>query len=243
MNAANSIESSARNNINYIDAKPVKVAVDCIIFGFDETEIKLLLMKRAIDPGKGMWSLLGGMLLEDESADEAASRVLTKRAGLQGVYMEQLQVFSKVDRDPAERIISVAYYSLIDIHLYEQQISHDYHAEWFSLSNLPEVIFDHSEMVRLARERLRHKATFQPLVFELLPSRFTLPQLQSLYESIFDVQLDKRNFRRKLLASGLLRQQKEKEKANSRKGAYYYKLNKRKHELQYNLFLTFIPHT
>ncbi len=217
------------------------VAVDCIIFGFDGTELKLLLIKRGFEPEKGRWSLMGGLMKRDETIDHAASRVLKELTGLENVYMEQLCTFGEVERDPVDRTLSVLYSSLIDINRYTQQINQDYHAEWFPLKKLPSLIFDHRDMVTLAQQKLRYKAAFHPIVFELLPEKFTLPQLQHLYEGIFDTLMDKRNFSRKVLSTGLLIKQKDKEKATSKRGAFYYKLDKRKYQTKFNAFLNFIP--
>ncbi|MGZ5246718.1 MAG: NUDIX hydrolase [Flavitalea sp.] len=217
------------------------VATDCIIFGFDGEELKLLLIKRGFEPEKGKWSLMGGFVQKQETFEEAAQRVLLQLTGLSGVYMEQLHSFSKIDRDPIERTVSVAYFALIDIHKYETQISAEFHAEWFSLSHLPELIFDHQEMVDMAKRKLRYKAALHPLLFELLPEKFTLPKLQSLYESVYETEFDKRNFSRKLLSTSLLVKQKEKERSTSKKGAYYYKLDKRKYQKNLQSFLNIIP--
>jgi ADP-ribose pyrophosphatase YjhB (NUDIX family) len=217
------------------------VAVDCIIFGFDGTELKLLLIKRGFEPEKGRWSLAGGLMKRDENIDLAASRVLKELTGLENVYMEQLYIFGEVERDPVDRTLSVVYSSLIDINRYTQQINQDYHAEWFPLKKLPSLIFDHRDMVALAQQKLRYKAAFHPIVFEMLPEKFTLPQLQHLYEGIFDTLMDKRNFSRKVLSTGLLVKQKDKEKATSKRGAFYYKLDKRKYQTKFNAFLNFIP--
>lgn len=217
------------------------VAVDCIIFGFDGTELKLLLIKRGFEPEKGRWSLMGGLMKRDENIDHAASRVLKELTGLENVYMEQISTFGEVERDPVDRTLSVLYSSLIDIKRYTQQINQDYHAEWFPLKRLPSLIFDHRDMVTLAQQKLRYKAAFHPIVFELLPEKFTLPQLQHLYEGIFDTLMDKRNFSRKVLSTGLLIKQKDKEKKSSKRGAFYYKLDKRKYLTKFNAFLNFIP--
>ena len=216
-------------------------AVDCIIFGFDGTELKLLLIKRAFEPEKGKWSLMGGFVQQDENCLEAANRVLTQLTGLKGVYMEQLRSFSKPDRDPIERTISIAYYALIDIHKYEKQISDQYHPEWFELNGIPELIFDHNEMVEMAIKRLRYKAAIHPILFELLPEKFTIPQLQLLYEAVYGTEFDKRNFSRKLLSTGLLVKQKDKEKESSKKGAFYYKLHKGQYESNFQAFLNLVP--
>jgi 8-oxo-dGTP diphosphatase len=225
----------------YPGQKHLLVAVDCIIFGFDGFDIKLLLIQRAIEPEKNKWSLMGGFVQPGESLDEAANRVLKTLTGLKGVFMEQLLTFSDPLRDPLERTISTAYYSLIDIHQYEKQISQEYHAEWFLLKKKPQLIFDHDQMVELAQQKLRYKAALHPILFELLPEKFTIPQLQSLYEDIYNTLLDNRNFSRKVLSTGLLIKQKEKDKANSKKGAFYYKLDKRRYKANFQSFLNFIP--
>lgn len=217
------------------------VAVDCIIFGFDGTKLKLLLIKRGMEPEKGKWSLMGGFVQPTENLPEAASRVLTQLTGLTGVYMEQLRSFSKIDRDPLERTISIAYFALIDIQKYHEQISDQFHPEWFELDSIPELIFDHSEMVAEAIKRLRYKAALHPILFELLPHKFTIPQLQILYEAVYGTEFDKRNFSRKLLSTGLLIKQPDKEKESSKKGAYYYKLDVGKYESNFQAFLNFIP--
>src|SRR5882762_1741941 len=217
----------------------VLVAVDCIIFGFDGNDIKLLLVQRGLKPEKGRWSLMGGFLQPQESLDQAANRVLKKLTGLEGVYMEQLQAFGDPIRDPVERTISVAYFALIDIHQYEKQLSTEYHPEWFLLKKTPELIFDHKKMMEGAKRQLRYKAALHPILFELLPAKFTIPQLQILYEGIYDSTFDNRNFSRKVLSTELLIKQKE--KANSKKGAFYYKLDKRKYKANFQAFLNFIP--
>lgn len=219
-------------------------AVDCIIFGFDGSALKLLLIKRGFEPEKGNWSLMGGFVQPEENCPEAATRVLKQLTGLTNVYMEQLRSFSRPDRDPKERTISIAYYALIDIHQYEKQISDQYHAEWFELHQVPKLIFDHDEMVDMAIKRLRYKAAIHPILFELLPEKFTLPQLQILYEAVFGTEFDKRNFSRKLLSTGLLVKQKDKDKESSKKGAFYYKLHKGKYQSNFQAFLNLVanPH-
>lgn len=217
------------------------VAVDCIIFGFDGTQLNVLLIKRGFEPEKNRWSLMGGFVQKNETTEDAAARVLKELTGLSNVYMEQLHAFSKVDRDPTERTISMVFSSLIDISEYREQLNNDYEAHWFPLTEIPVLIFDHKEMIELARQKLRYKAAFHPVVFELLPEKFTLPQLQTLYEGIYNQLMDKRNFSRKILSTGLLVKQKDKEKASSRRGAFYFKLDKRKYQSKLNSFLNFIP--
>jgi ADP-ribose pyrophosphatase YjhB (NUDIX family) len=225
----------------YLGQKHMLVAVDCIIFGFDGRDIKLLLIHRAFSPGKNKWSLMGGFLQPRESLEQAASRVLKQLTGLEGVYLEQIQTFSDPKRDPAERTLSTAFFALIDIHKYEQQLSKDYEPEWFLLKDIPSLIFDHGEMLTLAQKKLRYKAALHPTLFELLPPRFTIPQLQNLYEEVFSTHFDNRNFSRKVLSTGLLIKLKEKDKSNSKKGAFFYKLNKQKYKANFQAFLKFIP--
>ena len=217
------------------------VAVDCIIFGFDGEKLKLLLIKRGFNPEKENWSLMGGFVGADESADDAASRVLKQLTGLEGVYLEQMEIFSDINRDPVERTISIAYFTLIDINKYKLQISDDYHPEWITLQDLPEMIFDHQEMVNKAKLKLRYKAALHPILFELLPQKFTIPQIQQLYESVYEGVIDKRNFSRKLLSTKLLIRLNEKDKASSKKGAFLYRLDQLIYQEKFGSFLNFIP--
>jgi 8-oxo-dGTP diphosphatase len=226
---------------HYRGQKRILVAVDCIIFGFDGQNLKLLVIKRGFEPEKNKWSLMGGFLQKDESLDESANRVLKELTGLENVYLEQLQTFSEVARDTEERTISIAYFALIDIHQYETQLSEHYHAEWFNLSNKPRLIFDHDDMVRMAQKQLRYKAALHPILFELLPQRFTIPHLQNMYEGVYATNFDSRNFTRKLLSTGLLVRQNGKDKSGSKKGAFYYKLDKRKYKVKQDAFLNLVP--
>lgn len=217
------------------------VAVDCIILGFDGEGYKLLLIQRGFAPEKKKWSLMGGFVQPQESVDDAASRILADLTGLKNVYLEQLHTFGDPNRDPVERTIAVAYFALIDIQKYEKQLSKEYHAEWFPLNEMPELIFDHSKMVEMAKNRLRYKAALHPILFELLPEKFTLPQLQALYEGLYDTTFDKRNFNRKLLSTGLFLKQKDKDKDSSKKGAFFFKLDQGKYLNNFQAFLKFIP--
>ena len=225
----------------YYKETRVLVAIDCIIFGFDGNDVKLLLIQRGLEPEKGKWSLMGGFVRPEESLHHASNRILRKLTGLEDVYMEQLLVFGAPDRDPVERTLSIVYFALIDILKYEKQLSDEHHAEWFLLKEIPALIFDHNEMVALAKKQLRYKAALHPVLFELLPEKFTIPQLQSLYEAVYDTDFDNRNFSRKVLSTGLLVKQKEKDKKNSKKGAFYFKLNKHKYADHFKAFLNFIP--
>ena len=217
------------------------VAVDCIIFGFDGEHMNLLLIKRGFEPRKNKWSLMGGFVEPKEDLDGAAKRILHQLTGLKGVYLEQLQAFGQPKRDPEERTISVSYFALIDINQYKEKISDTYSAEWFPITKHPKLIFDHDKMIDLAKKRLRYKASLHPILFELLPEKFTMPQLQHLYEDVYATEFDKRNFSRKILSTSLLIKLQEKDMSGSKKGAYYYKLNKKQYTENFHSFLKLIP--
>ncbi len=217
------------------------IAVDCIIFGFDGAELKILLIKRGLEPEQGKWSLMGGFVQPSESLNDAANRVLLQLTGLDKVYMEQLHCFGEPDRDPIERTISVAYFTLLDLTKYKAQLSQEFEAEWFSLKKHPKLIFDHEEMVQQAKAKLRYKASLHPILFELLSDKFTLPQLQSLFEEVYETSFDKRNFSRKIMSTGLLLKLSEKDKEGSKKGAFYYKLDKKHYKANFHNILRFIP--
>lgn len=219
----------------YKDQEQFYVALDCIIFGFDRDKLKLLLIKRDFEPEKGNYSLMGGFLRPEESLDEAASRILFKLTGLKEIYLEQLKGFGEVDRDPVDRTISIAYYALINISDYDEDLMPEYGANWFPIDDLPELIFDHKEMVEAAKARLRRKASNQPVGFELLPETFTLPELQQLYEAIYETKLDKRNFRRRILSLNVLEKTDKKQKEFSKKGAYLYRFDVEKYNEQLNV--------
>ncbi|WP_341224328.1 NUDIX domain-containing protein [uncultured Arcticibacterium sp.] len=225
----------------YSEQTKCLVALDSIIFGFDGSKLKLLLVKRGIEESKDIWSLMGGWLQPKEGLDQAANRILENLTGLQNIYLEQLSTFGLPDRDPVERTVSVTYFALINVDDYEQFSANSQKAKWFDFDDLPELLFDHGQMVDNAIQRLRNKAAFHPLGFELLPEKFTLPQLQALYEAIFNMAFDKRNFSRKILSSGLLTKLDEKQKGFSKKGAYLYKLNSQTSEKAASSNLYFVP--
>jgi 8-oxo-dGTP diphosphatase len=208
----------------------VLLAVDCIIFGFDGTNLKALLIKRNFQPEKNNWSLMGGFVKKDESVDDAAKRVLQQLTGLKDIYMEQLCCFGDVDRDPGGRVISTAYFALIKVNGNSQQLMDEHNAQWFDLKKMPKLIFDHKEMVELAKKRLIEKVSNHPIGFELLPQKFTLQQLQSLYEAIYEISFDTRNFARKILGLKILQKLDEKDKESSKKGAFYYVFDKVKYK-------------
>lgn len=217
------------------------VALDSIIFGFDGHELKLLLVKRGIEDEHHTWSLMGGWVQPEESLEQASNRILFELTSLTDIYLEQLHTFGNPMRDPVERTVSVAYFALINVEDYDNKISKNFEAQWFSMQELPKLLFDHSAMVEMAIENLRYKASQHPIGFELLPEKFTIPQLQKLYEAIFGTELDKRNFSRKLLSTHLLIKLEEKQKGFSKKGAFYYKINEEKYKKQFNTFLNFLP--
>lgn len=227
--------------IKYSNQTRMLVSVDCVVFGFDGEDYKLLLIQRGFEPEKDKWSLMGGFLQPDESLDEAAQRILTNLTGLRNIYMEQLHAFSQPQRDPVERVIGMTYYALIDIKQYARQLSDLYQPKWFNMKSLPNLIFDHQEMVNLSLKQLRYKAAMHPILFELLPDKFTLPQLQILYEGLYDISIDKRNFSRKVLSTGIITKEEEKDKSKSKKGAFYYTLNKANYQAQFQRVLNFIP--
>ncbi|MCX6333038.1 MAG: NUDIX domain-containing protein [Bacteroidia bacterium] len=204
------------------------VAVDCIIFGYDilEKEIKLLLIKRSFDPAKGKWSLAGGFVEKGEGLDVAADRVLSDLTGLNNVFLKQLHCYGDIERDPGARVISVAYWALIKLKDIDQEQSKRNGAHWQSLNKIPPLIFDHQSMVEKAMRELQLQIKIRPAGFELLPEKFTLVQMLDLYEAIYQRSMDKRNFRKKILAMGILEKLDEKEKETSRKGAYYYRFRK-----------------
>ncbi len=210
----------------YYDINPqFYVSVDCIIFGLNEGELSLLLLKRNFEPEKGKWSLMGGFVQQNESVDTAAKRVLKELTGLEDVYMEQVGAFGTVDRDPGERVISVAYYALIDVDEYDRKLVKKHNAQWINIHELPELSFDHPAMIEKARELMRRKASLEPIGLNLLPRLFTLSQMQALYETIQGETIDKRNFRKKVAEMDYIEKTEMIDKSSSRRGAYLYKFN------------------
>ena len=225
---------------NYPHTNRILVALDCIVFGFDGEDIKLLLIKRNFDPERGKWSLMGGFLEDNEDLEVATNRILFDLTGLKDIYFEEVQTFGKVGRDPVERTLSICFFALINIHEYDQEAVRDHNAYWISLKDRPQLIFDHNQMVNLALERLRYKAALHPIGFELLPEKFTIPQLQKLYEAIYDTPMDRRNFSRKIVSTNLLLDTGEKNQNSATKRAILYSLNKEKYLKQFNAFHYFI---
>lgn len=181
------------------------LTVDCVVFGLDDSELKVLLIQRALDPFKGRWALPGGFVRVEETVDQAARRELEEETGLKEVFLEQLYTFGAVNRDPRERVVSVAYYALVKLAAHETQAATDAaEARWYPVSQVPKLAFDHADILATALARLKGKLRYEPIGFELLPPKFTLSQLQHLYEAVLATALDKRNFRKKVLGFGLL---------------------------------------
>ncbi len=186
------------------------LTVDCVVFGFDDGELKVLLVERALEPFQGTWALPGGFVRVHETLDNAARRELQEEAGLKDVFLEQLYTFGAIKRDPRERVVSVAYYALVKLAAHDTKAATDAaDARWFPISKVPRLAFDHAEILAAALSRLKGKVRYQPIGFELLPPKFTLSQLQHLYEAVLEAHVDKRNFRKKVLSFGLLAPLKE----------------------------------
>jgi len=206
------------------------LTVDCVVFGVDEDHLKVLLIQRGLEPFKGEWALPGGFVKLDETLEEAALRELEEETGLKQVFLEQLYTFGAVNRDPRERVVSVAYYALVKMALEATRAATDAaDARWFQVTKLPELAFDHQDILKAALARLRGKLRYQPVGFELLSPKFTLPQLQHLYEAVLGEALDKRNFRKKILSYGLLLPLNEKLQSGSHRPAQLYRFDMTKY--------------
>ena len=211
----------------YGEHSKVWLSVDCIIFGFDEGKLKILIGKRQMDPGRGEWSLYGGFVNGNESVDDAASRTLYELTGLRNLYMRQVGAFGNVDRDPGERVVSIAYYALINVKDYEDELRREHGVEWMDINEIPQLYSDHNDMVRKARKMMQQKLAQEPVGFRLLPSLFTLTQLQKLYEAVNGEELDKRNFRKRIKDMDFIEKTELIDKTGSKRGAYLYRFNKR----------------
>jgi 8-oxo-dGTP diphosphatase len=207
------------------------VTVDCVVFGLDENGLQVLLVQRDLAPFKGRWALPGGFVRMEEDLEAAARRELVEETGLSQVYLEQLFTFGALDRDPRERVISVAWYALVKLSDHRVRAATDARAAaWFRLADQPELAFDHDQILRVAKARLQGKVRYQPIGFELLPPKFKLSQLQGLYERVLEKALDKRNFRKKILAMGLLEETGEVEQGVSHRAARLYRFDKKKYK-------------
>ena len=212
------------------------VTTDCVIFGFDGTNLKVLLVERGIEPYKGKWALPGGFLRMDEDAEQGARRELQEETGLETAYIKQFQTFTTPDRDPRERVITIAFYALV--RLQEVKGGDDAaRAEWFDLTRVPALAFDHDLILRMASNELRKQIHFEPIGFELLPKQFTIKQLQLLYEAILGVKFDRRNFYKKMQHLELLTQVKRPGE-DSTKQPFLFEFNAEKYnELKHKSFM------
>lgn len=214
---------------NYDYPRPA-LAVDCVVFGFDGGDLQVMLIQRDLEPFKGCWALPGGFLHMDESLEAAALRELEEETGLKNLFLEQLYTFGAVGRDPRGRVVSVAYYGLIPLQGHPVRAATDAaNAAWFAVSDPPRLAFDHEAILETAHGRLKGKVRYQPIGFELLPEKFKLSQLQLLYEAILEQQLDKRNFRKKILGMRFLEELDEIEKDVSHRAARLYRFDKGKY--------------
>lgn len=217
-------------------------SVDCVIFGFDEGELKILLIERNEDPFKDWFALPGNLVDNNESIESAAERILYELTGLKGIYMEQYHTFGEVGRHPHGRVLTVAYYAMIRLNGQKELkpiSNYARQAVWVNVKEMPELAFDHSKIFKKGFDKIRNKISYQPIAFELLPEKFTLTQLQSLYEVILNKSLDKRNFRKKMLAYDILKELDEKQKGVSYRAAKLYKFDKRKYAKHFNKELSF----
>lgn len=211
----------------YKEFQKVLLSVDCIIFGFDNNKLKILIGRRQLDPGRGEWSLYGGFVDVNEGIDQCAARTLQELTGLKNLYMRQVGAFGTVDRDPGERVVSIAYYALINVRDYSEQLQREHGVEWVDINNLPTLYSDHNEMVRQALRRMRLKMRTEPIGFRLLPQLFTLTQLQRLYEAVGGQEIDKRNFRKRIKEIDFIEKTELIDKTTSKRGAVLYRFNKR----------------
>lgn len=214
----------------YPDNTKFLIAVDCIILGFRKKELHLLLTRRPVEPLKNKWSLMGGFMEENESLNEAAEKVLYRYTQQKNIYMEQVGAYGEINRDEGDRVVSVAFYALVKMEEFDTSLAKKFDAKWINVTQLPKLIFDHNEMVEDALTLLRYKVSMQPIIFNFFDEKFTLPALQELCEVIYQMPMDKRNFRKKLLAMDILDKHEEKDKSSSKRGAHYYTFNKDKYE-------------
>nr|WP_220498016.1 NUDIX domain-containing protein [Rhodopirellula sp. JC639] len=204
------------------------MTVDCVVFGLDEPELKVLLIRRDLKPFRGKWALPGGFVHVDETLEDAARRELREETGVEQLYLEQLYTYGDVDRDPRERVVTVAYYALVKLSDHRVVAATDARdADWFGVHDLPQLAFDHARILDAAYHRLQNKLRYEPIGFELLPKKFTLRQLQRLYEVILDRTLDKRNFRKKILSTGVLQELDEMETNVAHRAARLYRFNQK----------------
>ena len=216
--------------MSHMNFKRPGLAVDCVVFGLDEKELKIILIQRDIEPYAGRWALPGGFVHIDESLEKAAMRELKEETGIEKVFLEQLYTFGDVHRDPRERVVAVAYYALVKLSDHNIKATTDArNAAWFSVDDIPKLPFDHNRIIETALKRLRGKVRYEPIGFELLPEKFTLTQLQTMYEKILEQAIDKRNFRKKILGMELLKELDEVQMDVAHRAARLYKFDEHKY--------------
>lgn len=204
------------------------LTTDCVVFGLDENDLKILLIQRDIEPFEGEWALPGGFIRVGESVDDCARRELEEETGLKNIFLEQLYSFGAPDRDPREHVVTVAYYALVNLIEHAPQAATDArNAAWFALDDLPSLAFDHNKILDAALDRLKGKVRYQPIGFELLPEKFTLTQLQRLYEIILENKIDKRNFRKKVIKLDILIETDEVEQDVAHRAARLYRFDQK----------------
>lgn len=207
------------------------VTVDIVVFALEEHDLQVMLIERDLPPFAGTWALPGGFVRVDETVDQAAARELQEETGLQGIFLEQLYTFGAIHRDPRERVITIAYYALVNLAGHAVQASTDARsAAWFAVNDVPKLAFDHRQILDVALERLRGKVRYQPIGFELLPEKFTLRQLQHFYEIILDRSLDKRNFRKKVFSMGIIKETNEVETGVAHRAARLFRFDKKAYD-------------
>ena len=211
----------------YIKEQKILLSVDCIIFGFEHNKLKVLIGKRKMDPGRGEWSLYRGFVRNDESVDDAADRTLHELTGMRNVYMRQVGAFGAIDRDPGERVVSVAYYALINVADYNTKLQAEHEVEWVDIESVPQMFSDHNAMILKARKMMQQKIKTEPISFQLLPQLFTLTQLQRLYEAVNGEEVDKRNFRKRIKEMDFIEKTELIDKVSSKRGAALYRFNKK----------------
>lgn len=221
------------NTMYYQNTDQFLISVDCIIFGFHNKELHVLLTRRPVEPMKNEWSLMGGFMEKGESISQAAEKVLYRYTQQKEIYMEQVGAYGDVNRDTGGRVVSVAFYALVKVEKFNTSLAKKFDARWINLRELPQLVFDHNKMVMDALMLLQYKVSTQPIAFHFFNDKFTLPALQDLYEAIYQMPLDKRNFRKKLITMEILDKLEDKDKLNSKRGAFYYIFNKHK----YNKFI------
>ena len=222
----------SNNADQYIEQPRYPVAIDCVIFGYENDKLKLLLYPRRFAPSKGEWSLMGGFVQKDESMDDTVNRVLKLTVGLENIFMDQVGAFSEPLRDPGGRVISMAYYALIRIDEHDTELVEEKGGKWWPITALPKLIFDHSQMVANALEKLQNNATFNLIGKELLPEYFTLTQLNNLYNAIFQREFNAGNFRKKLTTLNSLEKLNSRDMQSSKRGAYFYKFKNHNKDIQ-----------